>query len=109
MDRRHTRRVNALLPVRVWGVDAKSAPFLQLATARNISGSGALLQGLRLRVKPGQTISVQFGEEQAQFVIVWVGRAGTPLEGEIGIKCLASEPAIWQLNLPQCCEFVANG
>ena len=109
MDRRRKRRVTAHLPVRVWGLDAKSRPFTQLARVKNISITGALVQGMLRTVKPGEVVHVQFGEEQAQFRVVWAGKKGTANEGQLGIEGLASEPSIWDVNLVRCNEFAGKG
>jgi len=109
MDRRHKRRVNVHLPVRIWGVDAKAQPFMQLARVKNISIRGALLQGMLRAVKPGEVVQVQFGDEQGQFRVVWSGRKGTSAEGELGIEALPFEASIWNVNLVQCNEFAAIG
>jgi len=108
MDRRRRRRVTALLPVRVWGVDAKGLPFTQLARVRNISNDGAVLQGLLRPVKAGELLHVQLGQQQAEFQVVWTGK-GTRHQGEVGIQNIPSEPYIWDVNLLQCSEFVGKG
>ena len=109
MDRRRKRRVTALLPVRVWGVDAKAQPFTQLAKVKNISSGGALVQGMLRSVKPGEIIHLQIGDEQAQFRVVWAGIVGTPRQGELGLESLPSDPSIWQVNLVRCSEFAGKG
>jgi len=109
MDRRRSARVTTLLPVRIWGVDACALPFMQLATVGNISSAGAVLQGLRRQVLPGEVLDVQFGQERAQFRVVWVGQHGSPRAGEAGIESLPYQPCIWNLNLERCCHFVGNG
>ena len=109
MDRRRKRRVTAHLPVRVWGLDAKSRPFTQLARVKNISITGALVQGMLRSIKPGEVVHVQFGEEQAQFRVVWAGKTGGPRDGELGLEGLPTEPSIWDVNLVHCGEFAGKG
>ena len=109
MDRRRKRRVETVLPVQVWGVDAKAQPFAQSATATNISSNGAMVVGLTRRLAPGSLIHVQFGNEQSQYRIVWAGNVGTNREGEIGIEALPAEPSIWAVNFARCGEFLGNG
>jgi hypothetical protein len=109
MDRRRTHRIATFLPVRVWGVDAKSQPFMQLAKVKNIGAAGAVVQGLLRQVKPDEVLHVQAGEATAQFRVVWVGKAGSRRDGEVGIECLPSQPSIWDVNLTACGEFVGKG
>ena len=108
MDRRRNRRITALLPVRVWGVDANALPFTQLAKAKNISNSGAVIQGMLRYVRPDEILHVQLGERQAQFRVIW-STVGKDRKGEIGIASLPDEPSIWDVNLLRCSEFVGKG
>ena len=105
MDRRRSPRISAHLPVRVWGMDARGLPFMQLASVRNISSSGALIQGMRRQVLPGEILEVQFDEEKAQF------RVDMPRGGEIGVESLTPEPSIWDMNvnLCHCSQLVGEG
>jgi PilZ domain-containing protein len=109
MDRRRKRRVEAQLPVRVWGMDAKTQPFTQTAMVNNISRSGARLEGMQRMLKPGEFIHVQLGADHAQFRVVWAGKVGTQREGEVGLEGVASEPLIWDVNFVRCSEFVGEG
>jgi hypothetical protein len=109
MDRRRKPRVTACLPVRVWGVDAHDLPFMQVASVKNLSSTGVVIQGMRRQVKPGEILEVQLDEEKAQFLVIWTGMHGTPGAGEMGLQRLASEPCLWGVAL--CCysELVAEG
>jgi hypothetical protein len=109
MDRRQTPRVTALLPVRIWGLDMHAFPFIQLARVKNISAGGAVLQGVRQLIRPGEFLDVQFGDEKAQFRVIWVGKPGTDRQGEIGLEALPSEPYIWDVNLDRCVQIEGNG
>jgi PilZ domain len=109
MDRRRSPRVSTVLPVCIWGMDAHSLPFMELATVRNISLSGAVIHGVSHRLREGEIVEVQHDGEKAQFRIVWVGQAGTSEQGEIGVQALPAEPVIWDINLWQCCELVGQG
>jgi len=111
MDRRRNPRVTALLPIRVWGIDSQGLPFMQLARARNISSSGALIQGMCRQVLPGEILEVQIDQEKAQFRVVWADSVGMPGGGEIGVQTLTSEPCIWDLNvnLCHCSQLVGEG
>lgn len=102
MDHRQKPRVTALLPVRVWGLDAHSLPFTQDVTLKNISGGGAVLQGMLRRVRPGELLELQVGDERTQFRVVWVGLAGTRTDGEVGIQFLTAHPGIWEMDLCAC-------
>ena len=65
MDRRRNPRVTASLPVRIWGVDAHDLPFMQLASVKNLSSTGAVVQGMRRQIKPGEILEVQTGRRKS--------------------------------------------
>jgi hypothetical protein len=109
MDRRRNPRVAAHLPVRIWGVDAHDLPFMQLASVKNLSSTGAVIQGMRRQIKPGEILEVQFDEEKAQFRVIWTGGHGTHSAGELGLQRLASEPCLWGVALGCYSEMVAEG
>jgi hypothetical protein len=109
MDRRRSHRVAVLLPVRVWGVDSKGTPFTQMARVKNISSSGAVLQGMLRTMKAGELLHVQLAQQKAEFQVVWTGKAGSRQQGELGIQMVPLEPCIWDVNLVQCSEFVGKG
>lgn len=109
MDRRRSPRVNVHLPVRIWGVDAYSLPFTQQATLRNISTEGAVVQGIKRQLRPGEILEMQYEREKAQFRVVWIGECGSPEQHEIGLQALPAEPTLWDINLSHCCELVAQG
>ncbi len=104
MDRRTECRFSLELPVRIWGVDRMARPFAELVRARNISEHGAVLVGVRSKVRTGELLDVQHGANRAQFRIIW-----TSVSGEAGIQALAFEPPIWGLGLPQGFEMVGTG
>ncbi len=109
MDRRRSPRVTANLPVRVWGVDAHDLPFMQLASVKNLSSTGAVIHGLRRQVRAGEILEVQMDQEKAQFRVVWTGTPGTGKAGEVGLQSLASEPCLWGIALGCYSELVAEG
>lgn len=109
MDRRREMRVDAALPVRIWGVDSSCRPFMQLARVRNISSLGAVLQNVRSQVKPGEMLDVQYDGLKAQFRVIWAGRPGTMEAGEIGLERLPEEPYIWDIDPMRCAQFAGHG
>ncbi|HXP17698.1 MAG TPA: PilZ domain-containing protein [Terriglobales bacterium] len=109
MDRRRSPRVCAHLPVRVWGVDAHDLPFMQLAIVKNLSTTGAVIQGMLRQVRPGEILEVQLDQEKAQFRVIWSSAPGTCGAGEIGLETMDSEPSLWGVALGCYSELVAEG
>jgi hypothetical protein len=95
MDRRREQRIFVELPVKIWGMDANSRPFAQPASLRNISGSGATLQGVSAQLKPGCVVDLQYQGTKTQFRVVWLGRQGSEQQGEVGLQCLSSNIQLW--------------
>jgi len=108
MDRRRCPRVTAILPVHVWGLDAYSLPFAQSATVTDISSFGAVIQGMRRRLRPGTVLEVQLGDSRAEFRVVWTGRPGSINEGAVGLESVASEESLWDVDFARC-QLVAQG
>ena len=109
MDRRRQPRINAMFPVRMWGVDAYGCPFLEVACARNVSQDGVLLDGVRCRLKPGEVVELQYNGKQAQFIVVWADEPDAQRGGEIGLQVLGSTSCIWDVNLTRCVSSAAVG
>jgi hypothetical protein len=108
MDRRRKPRVTALLPARVWGVDAFCLPFMQVVTVRNVSDGGAVVQGMRRRVRLGEVLELQVADEKAPFRVIWVGRPGSRGEGEIGLQRLPAQSKSWEIELSSCAALAAQ-
>jgi hypothetical protein len=104
MERRKERRLDLEFPVRIWGVDRMARPFAEMVRMRNVSEHGAVLTGVRSKVRTGEVLDVQVGPWPAQFRIVWMS-----LSGEAGIQALAAEPPILGIGLPKVFEIVGTG
>ncbi len=109
MDRRRQQRAFVDLPVRIWGMDANSRPFTQPASLRTISGRGATLQCVDAHLKPRDVVDVQYEGMQAQFRIVWCGKTGTEMEGEVGVENLSTDAMLWGVDPLRCAAGACQG
>ena len=109
MDRRQQSRVFVDLPVQIYGMDANSRPYIQAASLRTISGRGATLQGVEARLKPGDVVDVLYEGTKAQFRIVWCGRPGTEMAGEVGVENLSSDVRLWDIDPLRCAAAAGQG
>jgi len=109
MDRRRERRVFVELPVKIWGMDANARPFTQPASLRTISGRGATLQGVSAHLKPGTVVDLQYEGVKAQFRVVWLGRPGTEMQGEVGVENLSADVQLWDVDPLRCAASVGQG
>jgi hypothetical protein len=108
MNRRRETRIEMALPVRIWGVDSFSRPFMQLASVCNLSSLGAVLQNVRAQIRPGEILDVQYDGHHAQFRVIWAGRPGTLEAGALGIERLPQEPHIWDVDPSRCGQFMSE-
>jgi hypothetical protein len=109
MDRRREPRVFVELPVQIWGMDAKSHPFTQPASLRTISGRGATLQGVTVQLQPGSLLDLQYQGSKAQFRVVWLGKPGTEMQGEVGVENLSKDVQLWDVDPLRCAASVGEG
>jgi hypothetical protein len=109
MDRRRQQRVFVELPVKIWGVDANARPFTQPASLRTISGRGATLQGVHVQLKPGCVVDLQYQGTNAQFRVVWLGKVGTEMQGEVGVENLSGDAQLWDVDPLRCAGAVGQG
>ncbi|MGA9391693.1 MAG: hypothetical protein WBV69_14745 [Candidatus Sulfotelmatobacter sp.] len=109
MDRRQQSRVFVDLPVQIWGMDSYARPFMQPASLRTISRYGATLQCVDARLKPGDLVDVLYEGTKAQFRIVWCGRPGTEMAGEVGLEKLSAEVMLWDVDPLRCAAYAGQG
>ena len=109
MDRRRQQRVFVELPVKIWGVDANARPFTQPVSLRTISGRGATLQGVSVQLKPGCLVDLQYQGTQAQFRVVWLGKVGTEMQGEVGLENVSGDMQLWEVDPLRCAGAVGQG
>jgi hypothetical protein len=109
MDRRRQQRVSVELPVKIWGVDIHARPFTQPASLRTISRRGGTLQGVHAQLKCGDVVDLQYQDAKAQFRIVWLGKYGSAMQGEVGIESLSIDVQIWDFDPLRCTAAAGRG
>jgi hypothetical protein len=84
---RRSARVSLRIPVTVLGKLADGRSFQEEASVLTVSKFGAKLKtSLPLSVGAEVKVRPKMNREAALFRVVWVGRPGSPREGEIGIE-----------------------
>ncbi len=85
-----------------------SRPFAEIVRVRNVSNRGAVLAGVRAKVRIGEVLDMQLGPSRAQFRIVWMSASG-----DAGVQALEMEPPIFGLRggigLPRIFAITGNG
>lgn len=98
MDSTPTRkepRTTAVVPVRIYGMDADGKPFNSVVHTLNVSKSGALLANVGIALTLGDLIGVQKGVYKAKFRVQWLGKKGSSSQGQVGIECVDGAKNIW--------------
>lgn len=95
---RNEVRVPAVLPVRIYGIDAAGKAFNTTSHTLNVSKSGALLANVDVVLNLGDVIGVQKGVYKGKFRIVWIGRKGSSAQGQVGICCVEGAKNIWGMD-----------
>lgn len=54
-------------------MDAFGQAFTSPAMVTNLSANGVVVQGVRRRMRIGETIDVRMGSSKGQFRVIWVG------------------------------------
>lgn len=90
-----------VLPLRVWTDDeAHDIAPLQLAHTLDISPIGGRIGGLRTPVEPGQTLTLQRGQQKTHVRVIW-SKQLAPTEIQAGFETLEFGKRIWDVDLPQ--------
>jgi hypothetical protein len=99
LGKRRDPRIDATLPVLLTGADESGRPLDQRVTTVNISRRGALLAGIYGRLRPGDRVDLARGHKKEQFRVAWVGEAGTPSDGQIGVAAVEPNTSFWDQDL----------
>jgi hypothetical protein len=92
------------VPVRIFGTDHAGKPFSENLTTVDVSINGAKLRGLKARLEPGEIVGLTYGKTKSHFRVKWIGVAGTPTEGLIGLLNLNPSKPFWDFPLPTAAE-----
>jgi hypothetical protein len=84
---RRSARVNIRMPVKISGTLPDGKPFAEESFVMTVSKFGAKIKSAQ-PLKVGTQLKVQprGRRDSALFRVVWIGREGSPREGEIGIE-----------------------
>lgn len=96
IDRRREPRSEANLPVTVWGVDTRGERFLQQASAREISLSGALLSGIDAELRSGDVIGILYSGRKARYRVIWVCYSNPVQKTQAAVHRIEPDACPWQ-------------
>jgi PilZ domain len=101
MGQRREPRKQIQVPVRIFGTDAQGRTFSENAFTIDVSRQGAKLSGVQAEIKVGELIGLTYAQNRSRFSVKWIGRAGTPQQGEMGLQNTSPEKALWDFPLPE--------
>jgi hypothetical protein len=90
-------------------MDANFRPFTQPASLRTVSGRGATLQCVDAHLKPGDVVDVLYKGTKAQFRIIWCGKPGTEMAGEVGVENISKDVKLWDFDPMRCSAATGQG
>ncbi len=88
------------VPVRIFGTDHDGKPFSENLITADVSVNGAKLRGLKAKLEPDEIVGLTYGKTKSHFRVKWIGVAGTPTEGLIGLLNLNPTKPFWDFPLP---------
>jgi len=100
VSKRREPRKELQTAVRIFGTDSGGQVFSEKVSTVNISQHGVELSGVTARLNPEETIGLSYANNRAHFRVKWVGQAGTPKEGHVGLLNTAPEKPLWDFPLP---------
>ncbi len=100
MGLRRSQRSRLVLPVRISGTDIEGKPFNQTSCTLDVNRQGARLYGLRCIKGPGEVVTIQYKKNRGRFMVVWMGKAGTRQDGQVGLRNCDPDQDMWGLDLP---------
>lgn len=95
---RKEQRLQAVLPVKITGIDIDGEPFQGLGHTLDVSHNGARLANVNVPLREGCVVRIQRGMKAANFRVVWMGEKGTRDAGRIGVECLEAVKNFWGLD-----------
>jgi hypothetical protein len=94
IERQH-RRIEISLPVTLTAADVKGRALDEQVATINVSQRGALLTGIRGKLRMGTQVSLARLNKREQFLIAWVGEDNTARAGQIGVSAVDSASSFW--------------
>jgi hypothetical protein len=95
---RNEKRVSAVLPVRISGLDEDGRAISCVAHTLNVSASGAVIAGVTLRLRAGMMVRIVRGRANSAFKVAWVGSRETNSADQIGVQVQERVNNFWGLD-----------
>jgi hypothetical protein len=83
------------VPVQITAVDIHGESFTQDVMTLNVSQKGALLTGIKGKLRLGSEAYLSRSNKREPFLIMWVGEEKTPKAGQLGVSAINPATAFW--------------
>jgi hypothetical protein len=95
IERRDDPRVHVSSHVKLTAIDVDGRSIEQEVTTINVSRRGALLSGIRGKLRQGDTVVLSRLNLQEEYSISWVGKEKTTKAGQIGVSAIDAASSFW--------------
>jgi hypothetical protein len=92
---RGDRRFDKSLSVSLSAADVNGRQWKQEVTTVNVSRHGALLKGIRGKLRVGDRVSLARSGREEQFQVAWIAEENSPRAGEIGVAAADPGTSFW--------------
>jgi hypothetical protein len=100
MGQRREPRKEIKVSVRIFGTDTLGRPFSENVSTTDVSRDGARVAGVQAQVRSGEVVGLTYGANKGRFSVKWVGSAGTPQAGQVGLENAVPSKPFWDFPLP---------
>jgi hypothetical protein len=98
-DRRQQERIQAVLPVRVRGVDMAGVSFEEFAHTLDLTPTGVRLGAIHRQLRALDTLTIFYHQRRMDFRVVWTKPLDGTKEYQVGLKAFSQEKEAWGLSL----------
>jgi len=88
MSRRKDQRHFLALPAFAFGNDAEGHSFREPVCTLDVSAQGIRISHIHQKLTIGQEITLEYKKYKIRFRVAWLGKAGTPSKGQIGLHAI---------------------
>ncbi len=108
LQKRLSKRMRMVVPVKVLAQDESGATTTYLAHTLDATEKGVRLGGFHGRLDLGQTVTVQYQHRRCSFRVIWLGQYGTPQGTQLGLECLDPGKDIWKIDEDETSSVFGN-
>ena len=95
------KRARVMLPLRLQRASDPPPRKKTAACTYDISENGVRVTGVQEPLLQGEIVLLERGSSRAKYEVVWIGKPGTPLAGQAGMRLLAGQEPIWDIKIAE--------